>query len=213
MNDTPRKKGVIFDLDGTLWNTSARIVPAWNEVLASRGLRQITTEDMNSYMGKTPDGIVSMMLPDLPREEGLAVFADCLTAEDDFLRRHGGILYPALEETLAVLRETYFLGIVSNCHTAYLDNFLDFHGLRHYFDDGETFGGTRKPKAENIRLLMERNSLQSAVYVGDTALDAQSAREAGIPFIFAAYGFGDVPDAMYVAQSFADLPALVPQTV
>ena len=108
MNDIPRKKGVIFDLDGTLWNTSERIVPAWNEVLARRGLRQITTEDMNSYMGKTPDGIVSMMLPDLPREEGLAVFADCLTAEDDFLRRHGGILYPALEETLAVLRETYF---------------------------------------------------------------------------------------------------------
>ena len=49
-----REKGIIFDLDGTLWSTSAQIVPAWNEVLLRKGLPLITVEQMNSFMGKSP---------------------------------------------------------------------------------------------------------------------------------------------------------------
>ena len=45
---------------------------------------------------------------------------------------------------------------------------------------------------------MKRNNLRHAVYVGDTAGDERSARAAGLPFIFAAYGFGQAaaPDAV-----------------
>ena len=50
----------------------------------------------------------------------------------------------------------------------------------------------RSPKGENIRLIMERNQIKDAVYVGDTAGDAQACRLAGVPMIYAAYGFGNV---------------------
>ncbi|MGN1126718.1 MAG: HAD family hydrolase, partial [Ruminococcus sp.] len=54
-----KKYGIIFDLDGTLWNTTSTIVPVWNEVLKSHKEidRQITEEEMYSYMGKTLDEI------------------------------------------------------------------------------------------------------------------------------------------------------------
>ena len=67
-------------------------------------------------------------------------------------------------------------------------------------------GRTGRGKGENIRLLMDRNGIEAAAYVGDTQGDERSAREAGIPFIHAAYGFGtaQAPDA--VIRDIAELP-------
>ena len=58
---------------------------------------------------------------------------------------------------------------------------------------------------------MERNGLKNPVYVGDTSGDAKSAKDAGIDFIYAAYGFGEVSDDSYVAkiESFAELSAIL----
>ena len=52
---------------------------------------------------------------------------------------------------------------------------------------------------------MERNHLKDVVYVGDTLGDSRACTEAGIPFIFAAYGFGEVPDAPNVIHSIREL--------
>lgn len=201
-----REKGIIFDLDGTLWSTSAQIVPAWNEVLFRKGLPLITVEQMNSFMGKTPDMIASMMLPDIAHEKAMRVFAECVVEEDRYLERHGGVLYQGIEEALSALKKRFFLAIVSNCNEEYLDIFLDYHGMRRYFDDCETYGRTHKQKHDNIRLVIERNSLVSAVYVGDTELDQQSAEKAGIPFIWASYGFGKDIAAEHILQSISELP-------
>lgn len=48
-------KGIIFDLDGTLWDASAQVLPAWNSVLKrhSEFDKQITIDDMRGFMGKT----------------------------------------------------------------------------------------------------------------------------------------------------------------
>lgn len=54
-------------------------------------------------------------------------------------------------------------------------------------------------------MLIERNHLTSPVYVGDTQGDADACRDADIPFIFAEYGFGNVPDAKRTIQKFSDL--------
>ena len=204
-----KKKGIIFDLDGTLWSTSEQILPAWNDVLRRKNLPLITVEQMNSFMGKTPDMIASMMLPDIPHEEAMYVFAECVVEEDNYLKTHGGILYEKLEPTLAELKKDYFLAVVSNCLCDYLDSFLDYHGMRPYFDDCETFGRTHLPKWENIRLVADRNHLDAAVYVGDTELDRQSAEKAGVPFIWAKYGFGHDIAAKYVLNSITELPQVI----
>ena len=83
-------------------------------------------------------------------------------------------------------------------------------GLGPYIRDHLCFGETQVPKGETIRMLIERNNLQSPVYVGDTQGDADSCKTAGIPFIFAEYGFGDVPDARTRIHTFSDLTKLLP---
>ncbi len=204
-----KNKAVIFDLDGTLWSTSSQIVPAWNQVLARKGLPSVTVEQMNSFMGKTPDMIAAMMLPDMEHEKAMRVFAECCVEENTYLAAHGGLLYPGLADTLAGLGREFLLAVVSNCATDYLDIFLDYHGLRNYFDDHECYGGTGLPKSQNIRLVMERNHLASAVYVGDTELDRAAAEKAGVPFIWAAYGFGREISAAAVIHSVTELPRVV----
>ena len=79
------------------------------------------------------------------------------------------------------------------------------------FLDYEEWERTGLTKGENIRLVMERNGYRKAVYVGDTRKDQEAAQAAGIPFVHAAYGFGeaDVPDG--TIASLADLPALIRQ--
>ena len=75
-----------------------------------------------------------------------------------------------------------------------------------FFRDTECIGRTGRNKAGNIRLIIERNGLERAVYVGDTERDMRSAHEAGVPFIHAAYGFGSGFDAEYRISSFRELP-------
>lgn len=205
--------GILFDLDGTLWDTSDRIIPVWNTVLTRHGLRTITKADMSGYMGKTPDGIAGLMLPELPHDDAMSVLKECFAEEQVYLSRHGGILYQDVEATLAALRHRFGLYLVSNCDVGYLDAFFAAHDLKHYFDDCATHGGTGLSKADNIRLLVERHQLRQAVYVGDTELDKISAESAGIPFIFAAYGFGRIDGAEFSIQQFSDLPQAINQFI
>ena len=59
------------------------------------------------------------------------------------------------------------------------------------------------PKSENIKLIIERNNLKNAIYVGDTELDMEAAFAAGIPFVFAEYGFGNANNAKNKISCFS----------
>ena len=97
------------------------------------------------------------------------------------------------------------LFIVSNCQDGYLQAFLNHHKLSSYFDDHEMSGRTGLTKGENIRIVMERNNLDKAVYVGDTEGDFSAAKQAGILFICAQYGFGKAKNADYVINKLSEL--------
>lgn len=101
---------------------------------------------------------------------------------------------PGWPETLAALAQKYALFVVSNSQDGYVQAFLHWSGLT-CFRDIEMAGRTGLDKGANIRLVMERNGVTKAVYVGDTQGDADAAAKAGIPFIFTEYGFGSVKDA------------------
>ena len=210
MNQDIKKTGIIFDLDGTLWDASCQVVPAWNIVLARYPelKKQITESDMKSYMGKRLNDIATLMLPEVEEERRMRIMQECCKEEQIYLSEHGGILYPNLEQVLVQLQE-YSLYIVSNCQDGYVQSFFRAHGLEHYFSDIEMSGRTGKTKAENITLLMKRNQLQEAVYVGDTALDATSAKDAGIPFVHARYGFGTVLNSDMVIDAIDELPQVL----
>ncbi len=100
------------------------------------------------------------------------------------------------------------MAVVSNCGLGYIEAFFSGNQTGGYFDDYENAVRTGKTKGENIRLVMERNGIERAIYVGDTMGDCEAARAAGIPFLHAAYGFGSVPDAPAV-HAFSEIPAAI----
>ena len=113
-----------------------------------------------------------------------------------------------MEETLQKLSARYPLFIISNCEDGYIQSFLEAHQFGTYFTDFECPGRTGLLKADNIRLMKERHHLTSPVYVGDTDGDRTAAEAAGVPFVFAAYGFGSAMRYDYKIDSFEQLTEL-----
>lgn len=206
------KKGIIFDLDGTLWDSSKAVADSWNEALekfTSEPYR-ITQEQMYGYMGRTMEDIALDFFANETKERALELLDICARYENDYIAEHGGILFDGLEETLKKLKEMgYFLAIVSNCQMGYIEAFLHYYGFGSYFDDTENYGRNLQEKDVNIRLVVERNHLDKAVYVGDIMGDYNSTMKAGLPFIHAAYGFGTVPAGTPAIQDIRELPEKV----
>lgn len=186
--------GIIFDLDGTLWDSSKQVVPAWNRVLDlyPQLHKHITETDMRGFMGKTLETIAGLMFPDMNENERMIILRECCREEQVYLQAHGGTLYPDLEKSLMLLQDKYKLFIVSNCQDGYVQTFLDYYGFGRYFTDFEMSGRTGQIKGENVKSVIARNHLTKAVYVGDTLGDKEAASYAGVPFIYAKYGFGNL---------------------
>lgn len=204
--------GVLLDLDGTLWNSVRSILPAWKRIAAEKAGVEITGEMLASIMGKSLQEIGDLFFPDYGDAGArLALTLECCDAECVELRKHGGDLYPGVEETLHLLAKDYQLAVISNCGDGYIESFLTAHRFEDCISDFEHPGRTGLTKGENIRLVMERGGIRTAVYIGDTQGDANAAKAAGIPFIHAAYGFGEVDaaDCSAVLHSFDALPDLL----
>lgn len=202
------KVGIVFDMDGTLWDSTEQIWKSWKSVLDQYGV-SLSMEKLKSLMGKTMDVIGESILPDVPKKERDEIFERCFQVENEYLRNHGGVLYPKLEQTLSILKEKYPLYIVSNCQSGYIEAFLEYHKLGQYFEDFECFGNTGKGKADNEKLLAERNHLERVIYVGDIQGDYEATMEAGFEFVYAAYGFGNVEADVKKVDSFSQLPDLL----
>ena len=201
---------IIFDLDGTLWNSIEGVCSVWKTVLSKYPniKKAITPEDIEACMGLQIDEIGKKLFPDLDEDFQMKLMNECCETETVYLGEHGGILFPKLEETLKVLSEKYKLFIVSNCQDGYIECFFKAHKLDKYFDDFECSGATGLSKGENNKIIIERNKLKSPIYVGDTNGDAESAKVAGIPFVYAKYGFGNVEKYDYVIDSFEEILSL-----
>lgn len=183
---------VIFDLDGTLWDSTVNVTCAWNRRLKELKEREVTEEEIRSLTGLQVHEIGKKLFPHVSEERLEHLLHVCGQEECRVLAEEGGELYDRLEDVLQALAEKYKLFIVSNCQAGYIEAFFAYHQLGKYFVDYENPGRTGLSKGENIKLLMERNKLQNPVYVGDTEGDRQAAEYAGIPFIYARYGFGEV---------------------
>lgn len=205
------KKGIIFDMDGTLWDSAENVAKSWDELIQREagGLRRIETEDIKNVMGLTMTAIAEKLFPMLEKKDAEALVDRCGEYENEYLREHGGILYPRLEMTLQILAQRYPLYIVSNCQKGYIEAFLDYYHFGKYFLDTECFGNNNMEKAYNIALIVKRNHLKEAVYVGDIQGDYDSSMRAGVNFIHASYGFGKINCTVPVIREFAELPRAV----
>lgn len=209
------KTGIIFDLDGTLWNATKQIAESWNVVFERYDdidLR-LTTKELEQQMGKLMETIADNLLPNIPVERRYKILQECCEYENEYLLTHSGVLYTDIKDIFKKLNEKYSVYIVSNCQAGYIEAFLKVTDLGKYVTDFENPGRTGKPKSDNIRLVIERNNLDKAFYVGDTQGDFDATMAAGIPFIFAAYGFGNIDGDEEKIQGLNELPDLIDKLV
>lgn len=205
------KSGIIFDMDGTLWDSAKAVAESWTEVVAREYTpeRVITEDEIKRVMGLTMDKLAAQIFPELPEERRLQLLDVCGREENEYLRTHGAIVYPKVEETFQKLREKYHLYIVSNCQSGYIEAFLEYYGYGKYIEDIECYGNNGLVKGENIRKVVERNHLTKAVYVGDIQGDYDASMQAGVEFIHAGYGFGTVNANVPEIMAFEELPKVV----
>lgn len=188
-------KDIIFDVDGTLWDTTDVVAKAWNQAVASAGIeaKHITGEILKREFGKPMNVIAEDLFPELTQEERERIMEFCCEYEHSYLEAcEEDLCYEGMRDTFITLSGKCRVCIVSNCQSGYIEQFLRKTNLEAYVTDIECYGNTKKSKGMNIKAVIERNQLTDPVYVGDTAGDCEASGEAGVPFIFAAYGFGAV---------------------
>ena len=194
---------LIFDMDGTLWDATATYAEEWNETARRMGVPDfhITPEQLHQYMGLSIDKIFNAILSKCTLDP--VEFCRVVDGvEDEMLPVMGGIPYPGMVDGIRRLSSRYRLFMVSNCGAGGLKSFMRFNNLTDCFTDSLTFGETGWQKAENIKALVERNGIAHPLYIGDTQGDCDEAHRAGVPFAFAAYGFGSCSNPDLLFDSF-----------
>ena len=207
----PAPDSIIFDLDGTLWDSTQAAAAVWQQVVDEEFpdiTDRVTAEKLKSLYGLPLEEIAVKVFEHSPAERALEAMWVCVKRQCPYLAEHGAVMMEGVKESLAALKKRYRLFIVSNCQGGYIEAFLEGEKLGEFFEDFECPGRTGKLKAANIRLIMERHGLKRPIYVGDTAGDQEASDEAGVPFIFAAYGFGHAKEYDARIDSFQELVTL-----
>ena len=205
-------ESLIFDIDGTLWDSRALVAEGYNIQLRSEGLAHlcVDAEALRPLFGKTMADIADVMLAEIPTPERYALMERCMDTENRYLAENEcRIGYTGVKETLEQLKQEYRLFIVSNAQCGYPELCMEKLGLTHLFEGHLCYGDTGTEKGETILELMRRHNIQSAAYIGDTQGDFEATQVADIPFIWAAYGFGAPEDSAARIQDIRHLPLVL----
>ena len=201
-------ESLIFDIDGTLWDSRALVAKGYNKQLEAEGLTRfhVDAEVLKTVFGKTMTEIADILFGELPQEQRYPLLERCMEKEAKILHSdpcHIG--YPKVRETLEELAKHHRLFIVSNSQSGYPQLCMGKMGLEHLISGHLCFGDTGTCKGDTIKKLMADHGITSACYIGDTAGDMEAADRAGIPFIYCSFGFGNPDHYWKKIDSFAQL--------
>lgn len=199
--------GIIFDVDGTLWDSTFVVKDAWNQAIQDVGYKNpnITADRLKGLFGLPMDDIIKDLMPELSKEERDELAPTVYRYEDEYLEAKSGILYDKIIDVIIELSKKMPVYIVSNCQGGYIELFMRKTGCQEYIKDHLCPADTGKLKAGNITQIIEQYNIKNPIYVGDTVMDERACKEAGCPFCFAKYGFGKAQEPEYAIETPEDL--------
>ena len=202
-------ESLIFDIDGTLWDSREIVARGYNTQLTEEGLERfsVDAEILKTVFGKTDPEIADIVFAELPPAERYALLARCMKRENQILHNEAdaSISYPGVKQTLEQLAKNHRLFIVSNSQKGYPELCVEKLGLKKIISGHLCYGDTLACKGETIKKLMADHNITSACYIGDTMGDMEASDYAGIPFVFCTYGFGTPDHYWKKVDSFEQL--------
>ncbi len=202
---------VVFDMDGTLLDTLEDLRDAVNYALRAHGMPERTTEEIRRFVG---NGVRKLLVRSVPEGDKNPEFEAVFQVFREYYAVHSNDkthAYKGVTELLKKLRDAgYAVAIVSNKPDAAVKNLNQI-----YFDGivetaiGEREGMDKKPAPDMVWKAIEElgKTKETAVYVGDSEVDIETARNAGLPCISVLWGFRERDFlAARGAQVFAEAP-------
>ena len=207
-----RYQTAVFDLDGTLLDTLEDLYLATNAALESHSLPRRSRDEVRMFVGNGVEMLIRRAVPSCTDEETtLAVLADFKTTYaaicEDHTRPYDGIL-----DMLRALREKGIrVAVVSNKFDAATKQLC-----QKYFGDlvevaiGERAGVRKKPAPDTVYEALKELGMTAtgAVYIGDSDVDIQTARNCGMPCISVTWGLRDKD---FLLQSGAEILVDTPE--
>ena len=187
----------IFDLDGTLLDTLADLAAAVNYALRQHGMPEHTIDDVRRFVG---NGVRKLMERAIPDGEKNPDFEATFATFREYYMHHSLDTtrpYPGIKETLEALKaQGCRLAVVSNkmmAATQELCQYFFADTIEVAIGENEAAGIRKKPAPDTVfealrQLGEEKNS---AVYVGDSDVDYETACNSGLPCISVLWGFRD----------------------
>lgn len=190
---------IVFDLDGTLIDSAPDIAAAVNRTLADAGHAPLDLPTVISFIGHGLPRLVERAMGargiDMTEHARLTevTLAHYNAASNDLTRP-----YPGVMAVLEHLRDQgHRLGICTNKPEGPARKVLDQFGMAHLFDvvvGGDTLA-VKKPDPAPLHHAFAALGAASGLYVGDSEVDADTAKAAGIPFAFFTQGYCHIPHA------------------
>lgn len=197
MSTLLRPRAVVFDLDGTLVDSAPDLHIASNVVLAELALAPYSLDEIKGFIGAGVAALIGRCLDGrgvLEHDTIRVVAAQKLRAR---LQRpaHLSALYPGAIEALEMLRQSdVAIGVCTNKDEALAASLIGDLGLWAAIDTLVGDDGERPPKPDAAPLLACLACLgvasEAALYVGDSAIDALTAKRANVAFAFHRRGYG-----------------------
>lgn len=203
--------GIIFDVDGTLWDATVEAAASWSNTISQSsdlGLK-LSNDDLKKVFGKPMDQICHALFPMLTREGRLELGKKCFEEEIDWLRQHPVSLYPHVADVFRSVSRQIPIFIVSNCQSGYIEVLLETNQLEDYVTGHLCFGDTGLEKWQTLQKIMNQYELEDVVYVGDTQGDYDTCEKIGIPFVYASWGYGKVPNAKMRINDMQELKSIL----
>lgn len=201
---------MIFDLDGTLLDTLEDLQDAVNYALTQFGYPERTLEEVRQFVGEGAGKLMERAVPKgADPEPVLSCFRTYYAAHTQVKTRP----YPGIPEALEALGKKYPLAVVSNKP----DEAVKILGKAYFpslYARGEAPDCPRKPNAAMVHKTMEALGVQGCIYIGDSQVDVETAKNAGVPCLSVTWGFRDLnclraAGATHFCHNPEDLPRML----
>jgi len=204
-------KLIIFDLDGTLVDSSTDISHAINYALEGTNVPPVTVQETITIIGEG----ITRLFEKIIEKNNLSAEKDILIQR--FLNHYSAHLtdntpvYPGVKETMEALKE-YRKAVISNKREDLSSRILELLGMRKYFDVvvGSDTTSERKPSPVPIQYVLSRFEAkpEEAVIVGDSNFDIEAGKAAGVTTIAVTYGYrplSSLRGADYVVNTMPEI--------